>query len=77
MNKTDRKRLLEMADLLGAMSADLQDMMMEEESKIDAMPESISMGERGERMREAIDCLNSAKDNIDSAVSDINEAVEV
>ena len=45
----------------------------EEEDKFDNMPEGLQESERGEAMQEAIEQLETACDNLDEAISSLQE----
>lgn len=46
----------------------------EEQEKYDNMPESLQSGERGERLQEAIDALTAANEDLDEAISVLEQA---
>lgn len=69
MNKDRRKQLAEIAELLGELQERISVLKDEEEEGFDNLPESLQQGERGQAME-------AAKEQMDSAMSAIEEAVE-
>lgn len=69
MNNPRRKRIDRVHELLEEQLEELNALRDEEEEAYDNLPESLQETERGEAMQEAID-------NLDSAVSSIEEAIE-
>lgn len=76
MNKKRRARLAEIAERISALGCDIEEIMTEEQEALYAMPESVQASERGERMSEIIDSLQSAIDNLEDVFSMIGEAAE-
>ena len=69
MNKEREKRLLGIIDKLEASQSDLQIVLDEEQEYHDAIPESMSEGERAARSQEYLDAL-------EQGISDIGETID-
>ena len=69
MNAKDRKSVSEWSDKLDKIKSEIEAMKEEQEIRFDNMPEGLQDSERADEMLEAVD-------NLDSAVSSIEEAVE-
>lgn len=76
-------RLSELQEEISTLKEELESVKDEEESKYDNLPENFQEGERGCKMQEIIDNLDSAfesleeiDNNIESAVSSLQEACE-
>lgn len=69
MNAKDRKLVSEWSDKLYKIKSEIEAMKEEQEERFDNMPEGLQDSERADEMLDAID-------NLDSAVSSIEEAVE-
>lgn len=76
MNKSRRKCLSEIAEKLELLNAEIEEVRSQEEEAYDNLPESIQGAEKGERMQEIIDMLQSAFDSVEEAVNGINECQE-
>lgn len=48
----------------------------ENQNAYDDMPEGLQSGEKGEALANAVDQLTNVRDNIDSAISSVDEAVD-
>lgn len=69
MNKQNRKVIEGYINSLEDIKQNIESMLEDEETKFDNMPEGLQESERGEALQNAID-------NLDSAISAIEEAVE-
>lgn len=69
MNKERRKDLNEIAEAIYDLRERIENCREEEQEYFDNMPENFQFGERGEAAEEAID-------NLDSAISSIEEAAQ-
>lgn len=90
MNKTRRKGLLEQADKLEHLMAELVtlkegigELKEQEEECYDSLPESLQDSERGcdmeeniNQLDEVVDALDSVNDELDEAFSTLNEVIE-
>ena len=77
MNKTRRKQLQEVADELEETMYKLETLKDEEQDAHDSMEEYFPDSEAVERMYDAIEYLESACGDIDSAIDNINEALSL
>lgn len=60
MNKQRRERLSKLISQAEAMSAELEAIRDEEQEAFDNMPENMQGGERGDKMQEAIEAMDTA-----------------
>lgn len=74
MNKKRRKRIDTLANQLENIPIEIDDIISEEETYYENMPESIQDGEKGETAQAAIECLNTARDSLTDAIEQLNEA---
>lgn len=75
MNKTRRNALRQVASLLNSASLMVSKVKGDEEGSLDNMPENLQDSERCAKMEDIIDLLEEAGDCIDSAIESINEAI--
>ena len=73
MNAQGRKEIAKYIASLEDIKDKLDSMMDEEQDKFDNMPEGLQESERGEAMQEAIEQLGTACDNLDEAISALQE----
>ena len=76
MNKQQRKELQGYAESLEEIKCAIEEMREDEECKFDNMPEGLQESERGEAMQEAIDNLESASSSLEEAIDYLNEILE-
>lgn len=76
MNKQRRKVLEEIIEEMDVLLTKLEDVKTEEEEAYDNMPESFQEGERGERMQEAIDSMDSAYSGLEEARDSPQEVLD-
>ena len=76
MNALRRKNLNEVISRIEELSEVLEELMGEEEEYRDNMPENLQGGARWEKADQACNCLQDALDNLEEAVSSIDEAAE-
>lgn len=83
MNKQRRKMLAEAIDKLESAVSLMEEAMElieiakdEEQDAFDNMPESLQETERGQMTQENVDTMEEVYYNIESYVSDINDAIE-
>lgn len=60
MNKQRRERLSKLISQAEEMSAELEAIRDEEQEAFDNMPENMQGGERGDKMQEAIEAMDTA-----------------
>ena len=75
MNQQRRTKLKKARGLVSEAKEIVESVRDEEQEAYDNLPESIMDSERGERMEEAIDLLDSAVSNLESAEEDIGSAI--
>lgn len=68
MNKNRRNRIAQALESLRPIVSDLESILDEEQEAFDNMPVSLQEGERGEQSSTAIDALESATSEINSAI---------
>lgn len=73
MNAQGRKEIAKYIASLNEIKDKLVSMKDDEENKFDNMPEGLQESERGEAMQEAIEQLETACDNLDEAISALQE----
>lgn len=76
MNKQRRKEISGIIEEIEGIQSMLDALMKDEQDALDNLPESIQESERGERMEEIIDLIQSAIDSTQEAVDDLQEAIE-
>lgn len=76
MNKQRRKMLAEAVDKLNEAMSIVEDARNDEQDAFDNMPESLQYSERGEQMEENISYLEDATDQIDNAISTLQEIID-
>lgn len=75
MNRKRRAILKNAKDHLGVASVLISQALDEEEDCLGNLPDSLTDGDRYEKMESAVDALNDASENIDAAIDKINEAI--
>ena len=73
MNKERRKKVVKIIEDINKIKDELQDVLNEEETVFDNMPENLQGSMRGEESEEAIDYMNEAIDALDTAVEQLEE----
>jgi hypothetical protein len=76
MNKERRKVLREVIATLEAAQEALDAIREQEDEAFNAMPEPLQQSDKGQTMESAIGTLETASDEIGSAISNINEACD-
>jgi hypothetical protein len=66
MNAARRKIIEEIEARIVGLIAEIDAVMEEEQSAFDNLPESLQEAERGQAMSEAIDSLQSARDDLEN-----------
>ena len=75
MNNARRNTLRQAASLLRSASTMVSKVKNDEENSLDNMPENLQDSERCAKMEDVIDLLEEASNCIDSAIENINEAI--
>ena len=73
MNNKRRKEISKIVSTLEGVRDRLSEVVDEEQSAFDNMPESLQGSDRGCESEEAIDCLNDALDSVESAIIYLEE----
>ena len=73
MNKERRTKISNIIKEIENIKDKLQDVLNEEESVFDNMPENLQCSMRGEESEESIDYMNEAIDALDNAVEQLEE----
>ena len=73
MNKNRRKQLEELCNEMTNQLEGLRALLDEEQEYYDNMPESLQDSERGEQSQEYINTMESALDDIESALGTLEE----
>lgn len=76
MNNTRRKELEKVADAITELKEQLDILKEEEEEYRDNMPENLQGSERYEKAETACDNLDSAVSSLEEALDSINESME-
>lgn len=75
MNKSRRKRLEDVVDLLSRANEILTEVRDEEYDAYDNLPEGLQESEKGETLYENYETLDSQADAIDEAIDEINNII--
>lgn len=76
MNNQRRKTLADISAALESLREQLGDVHSEEQDAFDNMPEGLQDSERGQKTQEAIEQLDSAFSDLESAIEAIGNAME-
>jgi len=76
MNKDRRKRIQDIIDKLMDLDTEIEKIQDEEQESYDNIPESLQDGEKGERMSDTIDNLDSAYCSLGDAISYLDDAIQ-
>lgn len=76
MNKDKRKRIQNIIDQLTDLGTEIEEIQNEEQEAYDNIPESLQEGEKGERMSDAINNLDSSFCSLGDAISYLDEAIK-
>ena len=74
MNKERRKAIQEVMEELETLKSKIEEIQNDEQEAYDNLPESLQYSERGEAMESAIENLESAYNEIDSIIDNLEEA---
>lgn len=75
MNKDVRKEIQELIEQLDAIKTRVEELRDDEDNKYSNLPDSLQNSEKGEKMQEAIDNLDSASGSIEEAMDFLQEAM--
>ena len=76
MNAKTRKEIEKLTESLDEIMCAIENIQSEEEEKFNNLPEGIQDSERGEEFRSAIENLESAASSIEEAIDYLNEITE-
>ena len=76
MNKDRRKRIQELKDKLLDILTEIEGIKDEEQEAYDNLPESLQDGEKGDKMSEAVDNLDSAYSSLEEVGEYLDEAMQ-
>ena len=76
MNKMNRKQLSDLISRIETLHEELDEIKDGEEEKYDNMPENLQESDRGETLSDIIDCLDSAAEDLNNAVENIQSAID-
>ena len=76
MNAQTRRQISKLIETLDSVKSDLENFNEEEQEKYCNMPEGLQESERGEAMSEAIENLESAVSSIEEAMDYLNNITE-
>jgi len=74
MNEPRRKVIDNIINALAGLQTDIEFVTSEEEDALESVPGGLQDGERGQKMQEAIDDLESAVDSIGEAIAYLEAA---
>ena len=74
MNRTRREKIDSLIEQLDVLKSDIESLTDDEQTAYDNLPETNQTGNRGELMMSAIDNLESAVSSVEEAVDYLNEA---
>lgn len=74
MNRTRREKIDSLIEQLDVLKLDIESVTDDEQTAYDNLPETIQTGNRGELMMSAIDNLESAVSSVEEAIDYLNEA---
>ena len=75
MNKDVREEIQELIEQLDAIKTRVEELRDDEDNKYSNLPDSLQGSEKGEKMQEAIDNLDSASGSIEEAMDFLQEAM--
>lgn len=74
MNQARRKEIARVQGVLAQLLTEVENLQSDEQEAFDNLPESLQYGERGEKMEDAIDDLQSTIDAIEEAINNLELA---
>lgn len=75
MNKDVRKKIQDLIEQLDAIKTRVEELRDDEDNKYSNLPDSLQSSEKGEKMQEAIDNLDSAFGSIEETMDFLQEAM--
>ncbi len=72
MNNDRRKKIKKIIIDMESIKALLEDVLVDEESSFDNMPEGLQYSEKGEASQEAIDLMNEAVEGFEEVIDNLN-----
>ena len=72
MNNERRKKIKKIISDLESSKMLLEDVLVDEESSFDNMPEGLQYSEKGEASQEAIDLMNEAVEGFEEVIDNLN-----
>lgn len=76
MNKLGRKQIEAIISKLEDLRDEIETLKDEEQEKYDNLPESLQDSERGETFTDNVDNMETAYDDIDDAISNLQEILD-
>lgn len=76
MNKARRKKIQELKDKLLDLLTEIEEIKDEEQEAFDNLPEPLQDGDKGTKMSEAIDNLDSAYSSLEEVAEYLEEAMQ-
>ena len=76
MNKAQRNKIEKWIDSITEIKEGVESMIEEENEKYENMPENLQDSERGEKMYEGIENLESASSSLEEAIDSLESAAE-
>lgn len=76
MNKLGRKQIEAIISKLEDLRDEIEALKDEEQEKYDNLPESLQDSERGETFTDNVDNMETAYDDIDDAISNLQEILD-
>lgn len=76
MNKMNRKQLSDLISRIETIHEELDEIKDGEEEKFDNLPENLQDSEKGEAFSEVIDFLDTAVEDLNDAVEQIQNAID-
>lgn len=75
MNNDRRKKIKEIIIDMESIKSLLEDVLIDEESSFDNMPEGLQYSEKGETSQEAIDLMNEAVEGFEEVIDNLNSII--
>ena len=75
MNNDRRKKIKKIIIDMESIKALLEDVLVDEESSFDNMPEGLQYSEKGEASQEAIDLMNEAVGGFEEVIDNLNSII--
>jgi hypothetical protein len=73
MNNTRRKKIAAIQERLSALMDEIDDLYTEELEAFENLPESLQCSSKGEKMEEAIDALEEARNGLEEVITEYLE----